>query len=80
MTGLFAFNFFNFYLPIFLVAVLSKFFEFNDTYFLILVQLCFKQVLVNFIELVLPYWSVNDKINLLKKEFKDGVVGEIIQS
>jgi hypothetical protein len=42
ISRLFSFNFFNFYLPMFLVALLSNFFEFMDIYYLVLSQLVLK--------------------------------------
>lgn len=68
---MFAFNFFNFYLPIFLVAVLAQFFVYMDIYYLVLTQLCIKQVADNLIEYIYPMYETRTRLANLKKKYDD---------
>ena len=67
INRLFQFNFFNFYMPMLLVAFYTR--KYDDLFMMMLSQMAFKQISMNLIEWFLPIITTRKKMVAVREEY-----------
>mmetsp|Transcript_28020 Transcript_28020/g.42370 ORF Transcript_28020/g.42370 Transcript_28020/m.42370 type:complete len:293 (-) Transcript_28020:820-1698(-) len=72
ITRFFLFNSFNYYFPLLFIAVDTRNKRsYDNIFYLMLSQMAFKQILINFIEYWMPIIKVRGPLNDLKEDYSD---------
>lgn len=71
ITRLFQFNFFNFYMPMLIVAFYSQ--NYDNLFMMLFTKMSAKQIGMNIVEYILPILKVRSKAMTVQAEFKDTI-------